>query len=272
MKKIWVKAAASVLAAAMVFPLASCSGQKAQGTPSGGSKQETVVIAAAASLKNVLDRELIPRFERENPGLTVKGSYDSSGKLQTQIEEGLGADLFFSAATRQMNALKKEGLMDNGSITDLLENKLVLIVPKNSSYSLHKFQDVTKCKAIAVGDPASVPAGQYAKASLTKLGIWDSIGKKLSLGTNVTEVLNWVAEDSADCGFVYATDAASEQGKVKVCATAPDSSLSSPILYPAGLTKASARKAGAQKFLAFLKSDEAMNEFVRYGFSDYRKK
>lgn len=274
---------AVVLALAVLgMNLTACGGQNQLDgqTPDAGSAQQTVasgdseelLIAAAASLKNAFEKDLIPQFEKENPGITVKGTYDSSGKLQTQIEEGLPADLFFSAATKQMQALDKEGLMDSSSISNLLENKLVLITPSNSKYDLKDFKDVTKCESIAVGDPDSVPAGQYAKESLTSLGIWSEVESRLSHGTNVTEVLSWVAEDSADCGFVYATDAASMADKVNICATAPQDSLKSPVFYPIGITKASAEKDSAKKFLEFLKSDETVQTFISYGFSDSRSK
>ena len=133
-------------------------------------------------------------------------SYDSSGKLQTQIEEGLDADVFMSAAQKQMNALNDEGLIDTESITDLLENKIVLIVPSGNAAELKNFADIQEAASIALGDPASVPAGQYAEEALTNLGIWDKIQDKVSFGSNVTEVLNQVAASSADAGIVYATD------------------------------------------------------------------
>lgn len=284
MKRRWISMTAAALVAALAMGLTACGSQsqkdassalqsKVEQTASaGGAANSEVLIAAAASLENVFEKELIPQFEKENPGITVKGAYDSSGKLQTQIEEGLAADLFFSAAPKQMKALDEKGMMDSASITNLLENKLVLITPKESKYDLKEFKDVTKCESIAVGDPASVPAGQYAKEALTNLGVWDQIESKLSQGTNVTEVLNWVAEGSADCGFVYATDAASRADKVTVVTQAPEGSLASPVIYPVGITKASAEKDSAEKFLEFLKTDEAMKAFVSYGFADNRSK
>ena len=180
-----------------------------------------ILVAAAASLKNVYEDELIPMFQEQYPGVVVKGTYDSSGKLQTQIEEGLEADVFMSAATKQMTALDEEGMIESDTVTNLLENKIVLIVPAGSSAGFEKFEDIEKAESIALGDPASVPAGQYAQEALTSLGIWDKIQDKVSFGTNVTEVLNQVAASSADGGIVYATDAASMADKVEVVAEAP---------------------------------------------------
>ena len=104
------------------------------------------------------EEELIPMFEEQNPGVTVKGTYDSSGKLQTQIEEGLEADVFMSAATQQMDALTEEGFIDGDSVKDLLENQIVLVTSAENELGLAEFTDITKAATIAIGDPASVPA------------------------------------------------------------------------------------------------------------------
>ena len=232
MRKTWKKGMAAVMAAVMVSgALAGCgsgAGQKTEtaatetaqtGTAAEAAKDETtaaessvaatevaeeteILVAAAASLKNAYEEELIPMFEEQYPGVTVKGTYDSSGKLQTQIEEGLEADVFMSAAKKQMKALDEEGMIDSDSIVDLLENKIVLIVPTGSDKGIQSFEDIVKADSIALGDPASVPAGQYSEEALTNLGLWDQIQDKTSFGTNVTEVLNQVAAGSADAGIV----------------------------------------------------------------------
>ena len=211
--------------------------------------QETeILVAAAASLKNAYEEELIPMFQDKYPGVTVKGTYDSSGKLQTQIEEGLEADVFMSAA-------------------NLLENKIVLIVPSDSDSGFTRFEDIEKAESIALGDPASVPVGQYSEEALTSLGIWDKIQDKVSFGTNVTEVLNQVAAASADAGIVYATDAASMADQVKVVAEAPEGSLAKKVIYPVAVVKDTANAEAAGNFVEFLKTDEAMKVFESYGFT-----
>ena len=232
------------------------------------SGQETeILVAAAASLKNAYEDELIPMFQDKYPGVTVKGTYDSSGKLQTQIEEGLEADVFMSAATKQMTALDEEGMIASDTITNLLENKIVLIVPTGSDSKLAKFEDIENAESIALGDPASVPAGQYAEEALTSLGIWDKIQDKVSFGTNVTEVLNQVAAASADAGIVYATDAASMADQVQVVAEAPEGSLAKKVIYPVAVVKNTAHEEQAKNFVEFLKTDEAMKVFEAYGFT-----
>ena len=241
---------------------------KVEETTAAASGEETeILVAAAASLKNAYEDKLIPMFEEANPGVTVKGTYDSSGKLQTQIEEGLDADVFMSAAIKQMTALDEEGMIASDTITDLLENKIVLIVPTGNEKKLEKFEDIEKADSIALGDPASVPAGQYSEEALTNLGIWDKIQDKVSFGTNVTEVLNQVAAASADAGIVYATDAASMADKVEVVAEAPEGSLSKKVIYPVAVVKGTAHEEVAKEFVAFLQTDKAITVFEDYGFS-----
>ena len=121
------------------------------------------------------------------------------------------------------------------SAVQLLENKIVLIVPSNSTKGITTFEDIVKADKVAIGDPSSVPAGQYAEEALTNLNLWDAGVAKASLGTNVTEVLNWVAEGSADAGIVYKTDAASDS-RIKIVAEAPEGSVSK-VIYPAGVIK-----------------------------------
>ena len=297
MGKTWKKGVAAVMTAVMVSgALAGCGSGAGQKTETAATetvqteaaaeaaKDETVaaessvaatevaeeteiLVAAAASLKNAYEEELIPMFEAQYPGVTVKGTYDSSGKLQTQIEEGLEADVFMSAAKKQMKALDEEGMIDSDSIVDLLENKIVLIVPTGSDKGIQSFEDIVKADSIALGDPASVPAGQYSEEALTNLGLWDQIQDKTSLGTNVTEVLNQVAACSADAGIVYATDAASMADQVEVVAEAPEGSLKTKVIYPVAVVKDSANAEVAANFVEFLTTDEAMKVFEAYGFN-----
>ena len=220
----------------------------------------------AASLSNSME-EIQKDFNELYPNVTIYYSADSSGTLQTQIEEGLDADVFMSAAKKQMIALDEEGMIASDTITDLLENKIVLIVPAGNEKKLEKFEDIEKADSIALGDPASVPAGQYAQEALTNLGIWDKIQDKVSFGINVTEVLNQVAAASADAGIVYATDAASMADKVEVVAEAPEGSLSKKVIYPVAVVKGTAHEEVAKEFVAFLQTDKAITVFEDYGFS-----
>jgi molybdate transport system substrate-binding protein len=226
-----------------------------------------VHLAAAASLKNVFDEKLIPMFQEKYKGAKVTPTYASSGDLQTQIENGLETDVFMSASNKQMNALINESLIDNGTNLQFLENKVVLIVPANSTSNISSFDDLANTSGvIAIGDPESVPAGQYAKEVLTNLGIWDSVESKLSLGTDVTAVLNQVAQGSADCGIVYSTDAKSN-GDVKVVCEAPEGSLNTSVIYPVAMIKDAKDADAAKAFMDFLQTKEAKDVFVEYGFT-----
>jgi molybdate transport system substrate-binding protein len=228
---------------------------------------QEVNLAAAASLKNAFDKDLIPMFEQKYPGVKVTPTYASSGDLQNQIENGLKADVFMSAANKQMNKLANESLVDNNTNVQLLENKVVLIVPKDSKANFSSFDDLKKINGtIAIGDPESVPAGQYAKEALVNLGIWNDTESKMSFGTDVTAVLNQVAQGSAECGIVYSTDAKSNDD-VKVVCEAPDNALKTPVIYPVAMLKNSTHPEAAKEFLNFLQTKEAKDVFVQYGFT-----
>lgn len=280
MKRKTIKTAGILLACVFIFGMAGgCSGKtdkadadsKKKTESDGSEKKEkkdpvTIMAAAAASLQYSFEDELIPMFEKEYPYITVEGTYDSSGKLQTQIEQGMQADVFMSAAKKQMETLSAENLADSDSVIDLLENKIVLITGADAENNLKEFTDIADAYTAAIGDPASVPAGQYAQEALMNLGIWDQVSEKASLGTNVTEVLNWVAEGSAQAGIVYATDAAVTD-RVKVIAEAPEGSLAENVIYPVGIVSNSEHKEEAQLFIDFLKSDKAFEVFETYGFT-----
>lgn len=269
---------AVVLAVCMVLSCAGCGGSLNKGaseettevTTEGGNSK--ILVAAAASLQATFDNELIPLFEKENPEIAVEGTYASSGDLQHQIESGLDADVFFSAATSNMDTLAEEKLIDEDTVVDLLKNDVVLITPKDSKLGIKSFKDITKADTIAIGDPESVPAGKYAKEILTNLGVYNEVEKKASLGASVTEVLSWVAEGSADAGIVYATDAQTENTngddkEVEVVATAEDSMMQTQVVYPVGVVSASTHKDEAKAFEDFLQTDEAKVILEKAGFT-----
>lgn len=225
------------------------------------AQQRTIKLAAAASLEKIMSQELLPAFTAKT-GYKVQATYDGSGKLQLQIEQGLGADLFISASPKQVKALNAKGYI--ASSTPLLENKLVLITPAAFN-GVQDFSDLTKLEHVAIGDPKTVPAGQYAQQLLTKLQLWEQIAPTASLGTNVTEVLQWVAAGSAKAGLVYATDAKSTD-KVKIVAEAPENLLK-PAVYPMALLNKGQEQEGAKALTAYLQSEEAGKVFAKYGFA-----
>lgn len=229
-------------------------------------ENKEVIVLAAASLTDVCG-EIEVKYEAENPGVDLVFSYGGSGALQTQIEEGAPADVFISAATKQMTALDEKGLMNSESIVNLLENKVVLIVPANSTKDIASFDDVVteKVTMIGLGEPGSVPVGQYAEEVFTTLGTLDQVKAKANYGLDVRTVLSWVETSAVDCGVVYATDAYTTD-LVKIVCEAPSGSCKQ-VIYPAGVVKASTQSEEAEKFVAYLQTEEIMSLFESYGFS-----
>ena len=239
------------------------------GLAGAGSQQAAkadLTVSAAISLKDVLDavRKL---YISENPAVSLAMNYGASGTLQLQIEQGAPVDVFVSAAPKQMDALAAKGLLLNGTRRDLLRNDVVLIVPKDSTSNISYFKDLARpdVKQIALGEPATVPAGLYAKQVLTSLGIYDAVNAKAVLAKDVRQVLTYVETGNVDAGIVYSTDALSSS-KVKVVATAPANS-HDPVIYPAAVIKDSKNPAAARAFLDFLSGAQAAAIFTKYGFS-----
>ena len=276
MKKLLVL----LLGLALVFTFAACGAteeaeeaaeEATEETAEEAQEPVTIMLAAAASLETAFEDTLIPMFQEKYDYITVEGTYGSSGDLQTQIESGLEAQVFMSAANKQMNALADEGLVNKDDIVQLLLNKVVLIAGENYSGPVTDFANINEAGTIALGDPESVPVGQYAKEIFENLGLWEELSgsDKVSWGENVTQVLSWVAEGSADVGVVYATDAAKADfvDKVNVLADSPEGALQTPVIYPVAALASAADNEAAQLFVEFLQSDEAMEVFEGYGFA-----
>lgn len=226
----------------------------------------------AASLSNSME-EIQKDFNELCPNVTIYYSADSSGTLQTQIEEGARCDLFFSAADKQMDALTEEKLTKEDTVVDLLENKVVLIKPKNGKTKVTGFENVTDAENMALAGE-DVPVGQYSREIFTNLGIMDKVNEmEINECKNVTDVLAAVSEGSNEIGVVYATDAASVADKVEILAEAPADSLQTPVLYPVGLIEDKEASEddtkAAEAFLDYVESDAAIKVFEDYGFTAY---
>lgn len=237
-----------------------------QTTEESAVQNKTINVLAAASLTDVM-HELELDYEEDHPGIDLVFSFAGSGALQTQIEEGAPADIFISAASKQMDALNEEGLMDSTSIRDLLLNSVVLIVPADSELGLDSFEDVVNDDVfvIALGEPESVPAGKYAQQVFESLGIWDEVQARTNFGTDVRTVLTWVEMGEVDCGVVYATDAYTSD-MVTIAAQAPEGSCDR-VVYPAGIVAGSGVSEESEDFLTYLESPEAAAVFESYGFT-----
>ncbi len=236
----------------------------------GESKAEKkeITVLAAASLTDVCN-EIKDVYEKKEK-VKINFSYGSSGALQSQIEEGVNADCYMSAAMAQMNTLVDKGLVKRNSVVKLLENKVVLIVPKSSNKDIKSFKDLDtdKVKIVGIGEPNSVPAGKYAKQVLTSLNIWDKVRKKGNFGTDVRTVLSWVEMREVDCGVVYETDAKISH-KVKIVDTATDK-MCDKVIYPAGILSKTNKDKDARAFMKFLQSDDAIKIFKKYGFYEVK--
>ncbi len=221
-------------------------------------------VSAAASLKETLT-ELQTLYNAKKPNVTLNFNFAASGDLQTQIENGAPVDVFISASTKQTDKLKDGGLLLDGSTKNLLVNKVVLVVPADAETVT--FDDVAtgKVKQIAIGEPSSVPAGQYAKEIFESLGTYAAIEKKAVFCKDVTQVLTYTEQGEVDAGVVYLTDA-KKSAKVKVAADAPEGS-HKKVIYPVTIIKASKNVEGAQDFVAFLSTPEAKTVFEKYGFT-----
>lgn len=230
------------------------------------SKEPTeLIISAAASLTDVLE-ELKTEYIKENSNVDIKYTFDSSGTLQAQIEEGAPADIFFSAAEKQMNALEEKDLILDGSRKTMLINKVVLIVPKDSELKIESLEDLKNddIKKIAIGDD-SVPVGQYSREIFENLNLTDALMPKAVNASNVRQVLTWVETGEADCGLVYATDAYTTED-VKIVLEAPEDSHKT-VTYPVAIVKDSKNSDEAKKFLEFLSSATSTKAFEKYGFT-----
>jgi molybdate transport system substrate-binding protein len=219
-----------------------------------------LTVSAAASLQSAM-KELTRVYQHLHPGTTVTMNFGGSGMLAQQIEQGAPADVFLSASPKPMDTLATKGLIRPDTRRDLLHNEVVLIGTADSFAALAGQQ----VKLIALGDPNSVPAGDYGKQVLTSLGLWDAVQSKLVLAKDVRQVLSYVETGNADAGIVYATDAR-ESGKVRIAATAPPGS-HTPVVYPVAVLTESRHQAEARAFVAFLASEEMRAIFVRHGFT-----
>jgi molybdate transport system substrate-binding protein len=230
------------------------------------TKETELLISAAASMTDVL-QEIAENYKAVDSTIKLTFTFGSSGALQAQIEEGAPADIFISAAQKQMTALEEKGLIINDSKKILLVNKIVLITPKDSNLSITSFEDLTKdeVRKIALGEPNGVPVGQYSEEIFTSLGILDRVKEKAVYGSDVRTVLTWIETGEVDCGVVYATDAFSTD-KVKIVSEAPEGS-HKEVTYPVAIIKSSHNVERSQEFLNYLSTDEAINIFNKYGFS-----
>lgn len=240
----------------------------------GESKKEEIHVFIAASLSNAME-EIKMDYEHKNPDVEILYNADSSGTLQKQIKEGAPCDIFFSAAEKQMHELCEDGYVKEKTVTDLLENKVVLIKPAGKKTEVTGFDNITKASSLALAG-ADVPVGQYAREIFTNMGILDQVmNMEINEGNNVTAVLAAVSEAANEVGVVYATDAVSAGDSVEVIAEAPETYLKTPVRYPVGMVyrkqESKTQTEAAKDFFEYLQGAEAADVFESYGFTMAKK-
>ncbi|MFK7692558.1 molybdate ABC transporter substrate-binding protein [Paenibacillus sp. HJGM_3] len=234
--------------------------------PATSTAKVELIVSAAASLTDALN-EIQTKYERTNDRIRLKFNFGASGALQQQIEQGAPADLFISAAAKNMQALIDKQLVEASRQKPLLLNELVVVVPAADKAPPQMLEQLTggAVKYLAIGEPQTVPAGTYAKEALTNAKLWDVLQAKIVQGKDVRQVLTYVETGNAEAGFVYKTDALSSS-KVKT-AFVVDPKTYTPVEYPAGIVKATKHDKEADEFYKYLFSKEAQDIFVKYGFS-----
>lgn len=245
---------------ALAAAAAACAGE-----PAPADQELVVTIAAAASLGNAL-AEIAAAFEQEHPGVRLRLSLAGSGTLQRQIERGAPVDVFVSAAPLQMEALERAGRVLPSTRRDVAANELVLVVPVRGSTRVHTFRDLAdpRVERVAIGAPASVPAGRYAEQVLRSEGVSEAVLDKAVQAQHTRQVLSYVEMGEVDAGIVYRTDAASSS-RVRVVATAPPGS-HDPVRYPAAVVAGTRHPAEARELVEFLTSGAARAVLRRHGF------
>lgn len=226
-------------------------------------EEKTLTVSIAASLQKPMEK-IADNFEKENE-VKIQYNVGGSGTLKKQISDGADVDLFFSANTKYAKELIDEGFVNKNESYKILNNQLVLIENKNYNKFINSLEDLKNVDGkIAIGEISTVPAGQYAKESLEKVGIYKDIGDKLVFARSVTNVKTYVENGEANLGFVYNTDALDLKNS-KIVYEVPND-YHKPIEYELCLLKNSKNNKEAKKFLEYLKGEESKKIFIEYGF------
>jgi molybdate transport system substrate-binding protein len=241
------------------FTLISCGSSPAR-------EQTELTISAAASLTDAL-KEIQKAFELKYNHIKLNYNLGSSGALQQQIQQGAPVDVFLSASTKHMNVLVQQQWIQEDQQINVLSNEIAMIVPIDSKLIIENSEDLTRedIKKIAIGIPESVPAGNYAKEALINAKLWEPLQQKLVQAKDVRQVLHYVETGNADAGFVYKSDVLSSS-KVKI-AYVLDPKTYAAVEYPFGIVKSTQHREEAEKFYTFIQTKEALNIFVKYGFT-----
>lgn len=252
-----------VLSTATVLLASACGGSSGAQT---GSADQQLTVSAAISLKDAFT-DIGKNFESQHPGVKVEFNFASSGDLEQQIVAGAPVDVFAAASTKETDDLDSKGLIIKETLIKPAGNDLVLVAPATPSTQINSINDLSQSqiKKIAIGNPATVPAGRYAQDALTYFSLWDNLQPKLVYGESVRQVLDYVAQGEVDAGIVYTTDAKLRAKDVRVVFTAPAES-HKPIVYPMAVIAGSKEEQLARQFLDLVATQESQSVFAKYGF------
>lgn len=256
MNKKWLGVALSTL----LLVTAGCG--QSDDTKKADVSKETITVSAAASMQvamNELKDDYVKAHHLDASQIAI--NYGGSGTLRQQIEQGAPTSIFISANESNMKLLQDKNLVEK--VKPLTANSLVLIVPKGKQ--AYKISDLGNVNRLAIGTVETVPAGKYAEESLKKLGLWEQVQPKLVYAKDVKAVTAYIAEATADAGFVYKTDAMASKDRVVITDTAPADS-HKPIIYPIALVTKNENQL-AKDFYAYLTSAEAQQILQKYGFT-----
>lgn len=228
---------------------------------------QDLTVSAAASLKEAF-AEIAKQFEGKHAGVKVVLNIAASGPLAQQIEQGAPVDVFVSANQKWMNTLAEKKKIDPATRFDLVANALALAVPSANPAGVKTLADLKNpaVKALAIGTPESVPAGQYARKLLEKNALWTELSGKLVMGESVRQVLDYLSRAEAEAGFVYITDAVKAKDKVRVVQEFGAAELGEPVTYPAAMVAGAPQPELARKFLDHLISPEGRKVLDSHGF------
>jgi len=242
-----------------------CSSQSDDELFRPSTEESELFISAATSLSDVL-QDIVEVFEESHPYIDITVNYGSSGTLSQQIQQGAPVDLFLSADQLRMDFLQDQELILPETRTDFAENRMVLIGGKESKLEIDSLEDLPllDLNNIAVGNPDSVPAGNYAREALIATNVWEDISEQFIFAKDVRQALSYVESGNTDIGFVYYTDAIKSE-KTEILLEI-DTSLHEPITYPAAVMTNSTSSKEAENFIDFLTSDAAEEIFETHGF------
>lgn len=224
-----------------------------------------ITVSAALSLKAPFEE--IGRLYEKKSGVRVVFNFGPSGMLQKQIENGAPVDAFASASPKEMDSLENNGFIIPATRSDLAGNAMVLITAADAARKIFSFADLRKKEIarIAIGNPASVPAGKYSEEALRSLGLWDAVQSRLIYGEHVKQVMDYVSRGEVDAGMVFLTDAIGKSRELRIIAEAPASS-HKPIVYTIAAVRGTQHNMAARNFISLVVSKEGREILKKHGF------